>query len=231
MQPTTAQLMKEKFTDRQVREKAVSLGIESLDDAELLSILFREGDGSRSAIELAQGMMERMDGVLSSLNNIELGRLRSVGSIGLSKAMYIKAALELAKRCGKTETQQIETIGSSGDVIALFKPILADLKHEEFWALYLNGAGRVIDKIRISQGGIAQTVVDHRIIVKRAVERLATTIIVVHNHPSGDPTPSPEDREITNKLVSAAELFDIKIADHIIISSSKSLSLRGEGLL
>ncbi len=223
--------MEEKFTDKQVREKAVSLGLESLDDAQLLSIIFRDGDNGRSAIELAQSLIKNLDGGLSALNDTDFNKLRSVGGIGLSRAMYIKAALELGKRCGRQGGDQLDTVASSADVIKLFKPQMEGLKHEEFWALYLNGAGRILDKIRISQGGVAQTIVDHRIIVKRAVDKLATSIIVVHNHPSGDPTPSSQDKEITNKLVQAAELFDIKVADHIIITASKCCSMRGEGLL
>lgn len=220
-----------KFTDKQVREKAVNLGVESLDDAQLLSILFREGDAQRSALQMAQALVDGVGGKLSNLSNTELRKLRSMGGIGLSKAMYIKAAIELGRRCSESSGSEIETIGSSREVVEIFRPLIGSLPHEELWALYLNNAGRVLDKIRISQGGIAQTVVDHRIIVKRAVENLATTIILIHNHPSGDSTPSAEDKEITQKIVQAAELFEIKIADHIIVTSSSSHSMRAEGLL
>lgn len=223
--------MAEILSDKQVREKALNLGIESLSNAELLSIIFRDGDRNRSALMVAEDLLEDAGGELSKITEQNIKSLRSMGSIGLSRAMYIKAAMELSARVGNSNTTEVATIGSSTDVVELFRPTLGSLDHEEFWALYLNSSGRILDKIRISQGGLTQTVVDHRIILKRAIENLATAIIVVHNHPSGDPTPSVEDKEITNRLVSATELLDIRIADHIILSATNYYSFRGNGLL
>lgn len=223
--------MDEKLTDKQVREKAVGLGIDSLSDAELLSILFREGDSSRSALQVSKDFMDVCSGQLTALESTDIRKLRSMAGIGLTKAVYIKAALELANRCQQNKPLEVTNISHSQHVIDIFKPILGALQHEEFWALYLNSAGRILDKIRISQGGISQTIVDSRIIVKRAVENLATSIIIVHNHPSGDPTPSQQDIDITQKLVQAAELFEINISDHIIITTAKCASLKGLGYL
>jgi DNA repair protein RadC len=124
-----------------------------------------------------------------------------------------------------------DRVTSSRDVIEIFQPMLADLPHEEFWALLLNKANKVIDRVRVSQGGVAGTVVDVRIIVKAAVEKLASSIIIAHNHPSGNPKPSDKDLSITKKLKDAANLFDIALLDHLIITDNECYSLADNGNL
>lgn len=122
-----------------------------------------------------------------------------------------------------------DQIMSDRDVIELFQPELAILPHEEFWVLYLNASNKILDRVRISQGGVTGTVVDYKLIVKRAVERLAQGILLVHNHPSGNPLPSDADTLITEKLVRAASLFEITVADHVIITSGECYSFRSHG--
>lgn len=122
----------------------------------------------------------------------------------------------------------MNVISSKDDVVSLFAP-LADLPHEEFWALYLASGGRVLDRVRLSQGGVAGTVVDHKLVVKRAVELLASSLILVHNHPSGIARPSSEDKTITATITAAAALFDIDVVDHVIISRSGAYSFAENG--
>ena len=151
--------------------------------------------------------------------------------MGLPRASVVAAAMELSKRLKVEESIDIRMIAAKDDVVALFKPLLADLPHEEFWALYLGASHRILDKIKISQGSATATLVDNRLIVKRALDKFATAIIIVHNHPSGQPAPSNPDIELTNKLRDAAALFDIRLLDHIVVTSGESYSFRANGLL
>jgi DNA repair protein RadC len=139
------------------------------------------------------------------------------------RAVSIAAAAEFGRRATAGNSLPVSVVNSKDDVVNLFAS-LAGLPHEEFWALYLSSGGRVIDRVRLSQGGVSGTVVDHKLVVKRAVELLATSLILVHNHPSGLPQPSSHDREVTSTLASAAALFDITVVDHVIISRSGTYS-------
>jgi DNA repair protein RadC len=139
------------------------------------------------------------------------------------------AAAELGRRAAGG-VPQVSVITSKEDVVSIFAP-LAELPHEEFWALYLSSSGRVIDRVKLSQGGVSGTVVDHKLVVKRAVELLAASIILVHNHPSGLAEPSPQDLALTETLVSAAALFDIAVVDHVIISGSGAFSFAESGAI
>lgn len=219
----------DKHTDREIRERLVTQGAEALSDAELLSILLRDGQDGRPAVELAGRLLERFDGSLARMGRCDLAQLRQVEGLGVTRAAAVVAALELGRRYRADENFMRDTIRSNHDVIEIFRPLLADLPYEEFWAVYLSASNRVLDKIRISQGGVTGTVVDYRIIVKRAIELLASAIILVHNHPSGSPQPSPEDLAVTGKLSRAASLFDIQLADHVIITAGECYSFRQEG--
>ena len=217
------------LTDKQVREKLVIHGAAALTDAELLSILLRDGRNGSTALEQATLLLKRFRGSLSRMARCELGILRATENLGISRAASISAALELGRRMRTEESLTIDAVHTDADVIAIFRPLLAELPHEEFWALYLNASNRILDRIRISQGGVSATVVDHRLIVKRAVEKLAHAIILVHNHPSGNEQPSEEDRLVTEKLVSAASLFDIELLDHLIVTGGSWYSFRNQG--
>ena len=215
--------------DKQVREKLVNQGAESLSDVELLSILLREGTQNRSAMESADALYESFGGSLLRMSGCKLDELRKRENLGMSRSAMIAAALELGRRFRAGEIATRDTIRTDKDVIEIFQPLLAHLPYEEFWIVYLSSSNRILDKVRISQGGTSKTVVDHKLIVKRALEKLAQAIILVHNHPSGNPQPSAEDEEITEKVTRAASLFEITVADHVIITSEVCYSFRNHG--
>ncbi len=217
------------LTDRQIREKLMNQGVQSLSDAELLSILLQRGEAGLSALELAERLLENYDHHLMRIELDGPGKLRSVAQLGVTRAAMVCVALELGRRCRAAESGLRDQIMSDRDVIELFQPELAMLQHEEFWALYLNASNKILDRVRISQGGVTGTVVDYKLIVKRAIERLAQGILLVHNHPSGNPLPSEADRQITERLVHAAALFEITVADHVIITAGECYSFREHG--
>lgn len=217
------------LTDKQVREKLIHQGVRALNDAELMSLLLQKGENGGSALELAEHLLTHFGGNLLELARCEPARLRGVENLGVSRAVLLTAALELGRRCRTGEGEQCETIRSEQDLIALFQPQLAGLPYEEMWAVYLNTSNRILDKVRVSQGGVAQTPVDARLVVKRAVSCLAQGILLVHNHPSGNPIPSEEDRLVTEKVCRAASLFDITLLDHLIVTTGECYSFRAHG--
>lgn len=224
--------------DKEVRERLVARGAKELSDAELLSVLLGEGTQADSALGQAEKLLaaasrEYADpqAPLAALAAMELGKLRMASSIGIKKAAAISVAIELGRRAALQQSTKQDTLGTDEDVAAMFRPLMAGLPHEEFWAVYLSSSNRIIDKVRISHGGVSATVADHKIIVKRAVERLASAIIVVHNHPSGSAEPSHKDVELTQKLSLASSLFDIALLDHIILSAGGHYSFRKNSLL
>ncbi len=211
-----------------LQEKIEVRGVESLTDTELLTLIL--GDGGH-AEEQASKLLECYDNSLASIAKEEVARLRMVDGIGIKRATQIKVAAELGRRCTISTEAQQPVISGSNDVVDIFRPYFAQMKYEECWVLFLSTSNRVVERFRVSQGGITATVVDHRLIIKRALELLTTQIIMVHNHPSGAVEPSREDIEITQKVKSAAALFDITLVDHIIISSSSYFSFRSKSLL
>ena len=217
--------------DEAIRQKLIRQGAAALTDAELLSIILRDGGKEMSAIELSEAVLEEYGNNLTGLGLAGVSELRMFRGMGLARAAIVCAALELGKRRKTEESVTIQTISSKDDVVAIFKPLLAELPHEEFWALYLGASNRILDRIKISQGSSTATIVDHRLIVKRALDKFASAIIIVHNHPSGQPSPSLQDREITQQLQAAARLFDIQLTDHIIVTSGECYSFRGNKLL
>ena len=155
--------------------------------------------------------------------------LRSAESQGIARAAVLSAALELGRRLRAEQSRSLDQVQTDRDVIEMFRPLIAELPYEEFWALYLNSSNRVLDRVRISQGGVSATVVDHRLIVKRAVEKLAHAVILVHNHPSGSELPSEEDRTVTERVAQAVSLFDIALLVHIFVTPGPCYSFRNEG--
>ena len=213
------------------REKLLSKGITSLSNAELLAILIRSGGPEASAVELARQILKQAGNNLQELGKRTVNDLVKHNGMGPVKAITIVAALELGRRRTKTELREKIRISGSQDVFQLFQPLIGDLSHEEFWVLFLNRSNRVIDNIRISQGGISGTVIDVRLILKNALDRLASSIILCHNHPSGNLKPSDADLKITTKIAEASKSMDIQLLDHIIIADNSYFSLSDEGMI
>ncbi|MFR9651764.1 MAG: DNA repair protein RadC [Rikenellaceae bacterium] len=206
-------------------DKLLTHGVESLSNGELLIALL---DDMANSEEVTSRLLERFE-PLSMLTSIEFSRLRMIEGIGAKRAKRILCAIELGRRCYSADIAPIESITSSEDVVSLFKPHLSKLLYEECWVLYLNTANRVVEQQRISQGGVNSTIIDTRLVVKRALELLATQIVLVHNHPSGDATPSSEDIDMTQRIKAATALFDITLLDHIIISPNDEYSMLSGG--
>ncbi len=219
-----------KSTDREAREKIVVSGAGSLSDPELLALLIREGTELLSPIELAEKILADFGGSLSELASGSVSRIRQTAGCGTKRAAIIAAAAELARRITAEKALAVDTVTSKEDVANIFAP-LADLQHEEFWVLYLTSGGKVVDRSKVSQGGVSGTVVDYKLVVKRAVELLVSSIILVHNHPSGVAQPSREDVAITEMVSTAAALFDINVVDHIIISSGGTFSFAEKSMI
>lgn len=221
--------LKPQQSDSQVREQLVNQGAQTLTDTELLSIILGKSDSAESSLQVAERLLAEFNGSLAKLSRCDLKRLRNYHALGISRAAQVSASLELGRRMRAEESEMCDLIETDRDVINLFQPLLGALDHEEFWVIYLNVSNRILDKVRISQGGVNGSVVDQKLVVKRAVEHLANGIILVHNHPSGSPSPGEEDKISTEKLARAASLFDITLADHIIITSGECYSFRNAG--
>lgn len=214
-----------------LREKIAARGIESLSDADLLAVVMGEESASTTTSADAEQLLEAFGGSLTAISNVEIARLRMTAGLGLRRAERVAAAAELGRRVTAQQSEQVQTIESSDDIRRMFAPRMEGLQHEECWAIFLTASNRIIDSRRISQGGVSGTVVDHRLVVKRALELLAPQIIVVHNHPSGSAQPSGNDDQITMRLREAAALFDIRLLDHIIIARGSHFSYAAAGRL
>ncbi len=205
-------------------DKVASRGAEALTDRELLMLLTDDE-------AVAEALLAAAGGSLNTLASKDLSRLRMIGGLGLKRARVVAAAAEFGRRVAAAQAREAETIATSDDVVRLFRPQLEHLAHEECWALYLTASNRILERQRVSQGGVDCTVVDHRLVVKRALELLSTRLILVHNHPSGAAEPSAMDKHLTERLAHAAALFDIHLVDHIILSREGYYSFCQAGLL
>lgn len=212
------------------REKLLTKGIGSLSEAELIAILLATGTKKLSAVDLGKQVLASVNNNLNLLGKQSVHDLTKIEGIGQAKAISIIAALELGKRRKNSDLERIK-ISNSQAVFEIFQPLLGDLPNEEFWALYLNRAHTIIDKERISAGGVSGTVIDNKIILKHAIEKLASSIILVHNHPSGNIKPSDNDQKITTKIKQAAQYIDISILDHVIIGDTRYFSFADAGVL
>lgn len=213
------------------REKLIRKGISTLSDAELLAILISSGTRKKSAVDLGRELLCSVNNNLNSLGKLSVSDLLKIRGIGPARAVTISAALELGRRRNLAEKPDVFHIKCSKDVAEIFQPILSDLSHEEFWVLFLNRSNKIIDRMKLSQGGISGTVTDVRIVMKKAVECLASGIIVCHNHPSGNLNPSESDTRITQKIKEAGNLLDVQLLDHLIISEKDYYSFADNGLL
>lgn len=213
------------------REKLLGKGITSLSDAELIAIIIGSGNAEESAVELARRILQSAQNNLNSLGKFSVSDLMKFKGIGEAKAIGIVSALELGRRRKSNDIPEKQQIQSSNDVFMIFQPMLADIPHEEFWVLLLNRSNRIIEKLRVSQGGVSGTVTDIRLILKPAIEKLASSIILCHNHPSGNIKPSENDISITQKVKEAAKFMDIAVLDHIIVCEKNYYSLADEGAM
>lgn len=213
------------------REKFSLRGRNSLSDAELLAILLSSGNRDESAVELAKRMLSAYAQDLNEFGKASLAELQKFRGIGEAKAITIAAALELGRRRQLTDVRDRPQIITSRDAYNLVAPLLLDLPHEEFWMLLLNRNSRVIARERLSVGGITGTIVDARVVFKRAIEGNATAIVLFHNHPSGSFAPSQSDLDITRKLVRSGEALDISVLDHLIVGETGYYSFADEGQL
>jgi DNA repair protein RadC len=213
------------------REKMIQYGTSTLSDAELLGILISSGTKEKSAVDLGRELLSGVNNNLTALGKLSIADLTKIHGIGNVRAVTIAAALELGRRRKLAEIPEVVQIKCSKDVADIFQPILSDLLHEEFWILFLNRSNRVINRMKLSQGGISGTVTDVRMVMKKAIECLASGIIVCHNHPSGNLNPSESDSKITQKIKEAGNLLDIQLLDHLIISDKDYYSFADNGLI
>lgn len=231
------QTYKEKITiklwaeEDRPREKLTMQGRRSLSDAELLAILIGSGSRSESAVELSKRILHGCDKDLNQLAKLSVSELSRFKGIGVAKAISIIAALELGRRRREIAAAERVQISTSIDVYELIAPQFKDLNHEEFWILLLNRANRVTSKHLISKGGQAGTIADPKIIFNIALENHAASIILAHNHPSGNLKPSHSDLELTKKLRSAGQFLDLPVLDHLIVADQGFLSFADEGIL
>ncbi|NVO01914.1 MAG: DNA repair protein RadC [Bacteroidetes bacterium] len=217
--------------DDKPREKLSLKGKSSLSNAELLAILIGSGNNDDSAVELCKKILQKIDNNLIELSKLSISDLTVHKGIGEAKAITIIAALEIGRRLRKSDSVQKDKITSSKDAFEIIHAAIDDFKFEEFWLLLMNNSNGVQKKIKISEGGVSQTIADPKKIFKFALENTASAIIVAHNHPSGKFQPSDEDIKLTKKLKEAGNLLDIKVLDHLIIGDNNYFSFADEGLI
>lgn len=211
-------------------DKIVSRGADSLTNEELIAAIIAESSSDEGAIAVSRELLTKAGGV-ANLMETDFSRLRMMSGLGKMRAIRLKAAQELGSRVAVMKASSYDVILSDSDVARVMQPIIGGLQHEECWAIYLASSGRVLERMRISQGGVQATVVDCKLIIKRALELLAVQIVLVHNHPSGNIQPSQQDIALTERVLEAAQLFDIRLLDHVIIAKGAHYSFRGEGVL
>jgi DNA repair protein RadC len=223
--------IKEWAKDDRPREKLLLKGVAGLSNSELIAILIINGFKEKTAVSLAQEVLKAGRDNLNELSKLSVKDLMKIKGIGEAKAISIVAALELGRRRQAAISREKTVITSSSDVALALQSLLRDYKHEVFAVLFLNRANKVNHFQIISEGGITGTVADPRIIMKKALEEDAVSLILCHNHPSGSLKPSRADEELTNKIKGAAQYFDIKILDHLIVSDDGYFSFADEGIL
>jgi len=215
------------------REKLLQKGKHMLSESELIAILVRTGTKKNDALQVSKDLLGKVQNDLNALSKLSVKDMLAlkVKGIGETKAITIVAALELGRRRQSSEVKDKEKITSSRDIFEVLHPLLADKPHEEFWILMLNRANKVIDKMFISSGGLTGTVADVRMIFNHAIKSHATSIVLSHNHPSGNLSPSQSDIDLTKKMVRAGETLDIKVLDHLIIGENQYYSFADEGMI
>ncbi|MCF6361116.1 MAG: DNA repair protein RadC [Cyclobacteriaceae bacterium] len=222
--------IKEWAEEDRPREKLLLKGKSVLSEAELIGILIGSGTRTLTAVDLAKQILHSVDNNLNLLAKLSVNNLKKFKGIGEAKAINIISALELGRRRKESDQPKIIKITSSKSVYDIMTPYLQDVPHEEFWILLLNRANQLLKPVAISQGGVSGTVADPKIIFKVALESLASSIILVHNHPSGNLKPSQTDLNLTKKLKEAGRILEIPVLDHLIYTDSSYFSMADEGV-
>jgi len=217
--------------DDRPREKLQIKGKHSLSDAELIAILLGSGTRKESAVDLARRILELADNNLVELGTLSLSQLQRISGVGPVKAITLTAALELGSRRQISVTKTKKQVSSSQEIYEIFGPQIGDLNHEEFWLMCLNRNNAIIGTTRIGSGGISATVADIRIMLKYAIENYASSMILCHNHPSGNLKPSNADIKLTTAVKEAASFMDIALLDHIIVTDSSYYSFADEKMI
>jgi DNA repair protein RadC len=217
--------------DDKPREKLMLKGRSCLSDAELIAILIGSGSRNESAVDLSKRILASVENNLNALGKLTLSQLMNFKGIGEAKAISIMAAMELGRRRRAEEAVELKKITSSKMIFELMQPIIGELPHEEFWVLYLNNSNKVLSKSQQGKGGITGTLADVRLVFKTAFEIGATALILCHNHPSGNLTPSASDKQLTQKLKAAGQNLDIQVLDHVIVAENGYYSFADEDIL
>ncbi|WP_106915915.1 RadC family protein [Chryseobacterium aurantiacum] len=217
--------------DDRPREKFLQKGKGSLSDSELLAIIMGSGSREESVLELSRKILASVNNNWHQLSLLSVMDLMKFKGVGEAKAISIITALEIGKRKAGQGIPEKSVIGNSHDAYSLLKNQLSDLRTEEFWAIFMNNSNKVIHISQLTHGGISQSIVDVRVLFKKALEHLSTGIIIAHNHPSGSLRPSKEDINITQKIEEAGNILNIQLLDHIIVTQDSYFSFSDEGLL
>ena len=215
--------------DERPREKLLKLGADKLSDTELLAILLRVGSSGKSAVDMARELINQF-GTFRNIDSKSFAELKRKG-LGIAKIAQMKAAIEIGKRFLKEKSLSKIKIKFSKDIVDYFIPYLRDMKKEIFKLVLLDGKNKIIKDVTLSEGTLTKSIVHPREVIKEAVTESAAALVLIHNHPSGDPHPSPDDIEVTNRIISACELVGIRVLDHIIIGDNNYFSFFNEGLI
>ena len=224
--------MKELCAEERPREKMMDKGAKALTNSELLAILLRTGTGGRNVVDVARELLGTADGKLTELSSMPVARLCEVNGIGPGKAVTVAAAFEIGRRIAEEAGhEEAPRMDSPHRVYRVMLPIMRHLDHEELWVLFLNRANRLIAKEMMSSGGQDSTVLDKRVVLRRALERKASAVILVHNHPSGNALPSVDDINQTREIGAALKTCDLQLLDHVIVSGRSYYSFSDEQLV
>ena len=213
------------------REKFLAKGAGALGTEELIAIILGSGTTKKNAVELSRELLDAAENDLHRLSKFSLEDYKEFDGMGVAKAVSIMALFEFSKRYQTEKSLPLPQIYSSSAAAENISPLLKDLPHEECWVMYLNRSNRLISKEKVTSGGVSSTVLDVKMILKRAMAKLATSIILIHNHPSGNKKPGKDDIIQTKRLVDAAKLCDISILDHLIITQDGYFSFSDDGAI
>lgn len=224
--------IKDLSADDRPREKLLAKGSEALSKAELLAILIGSGSPTKNAVELMVEVLRDCDDRLILLNRLSVEELMKYNGIGQAKAITLKAAMELGRRRAQEEAlTDLKVISTAQQVYDYMHPDVRELTHEESWAFLLNNSSRLIKRVRLSQGGRTETSVDVRILLRHALLAEATSVILVHNHPSGACRPSQEDNRLTERVAQACRAVNLRLIDHVIVTDGDYYSFSENGKL